>query len=171
MFRDDVWTPERYGGEPLYGNLPNDYEQTARPFTVTVAGPERHGGGSPTRYVVEAFSAEKAWARALAWVMENGQSPDCLVIEDASHEGLPGGRSGIDFDDLRPEYARQRNLDDLADTATELVDQFDKATRAHVDDLGDIRPESREEYDKAVAAFRFDGWALVRQLSALDGRD
>ncbi|TFV33179.1 hypothetical protein E4K10_30330 [Streptomyces sp. T1317-0309] len=91
MARDDLQTPERYGGEPLYGNFPKDYEQTDRPFTVTVAGPERHSGGSPTTYVVEACSTEKAWARTLGWLMETYESPDCLVIEDASYEGLPAG--------------------------------------------------------------------------------
>ncbi|MFC9604584.1 hypothetical protein ACFTTN_14135 [Streptomyces niveus] len=164
-------TPERYGGEPLYAGLARDYSQTERPFTVTVAGPERYDGGSPTTYVLDACSTEKAWAQALAWHMAAEETPDCFVLEDGSFDGMPSGRAGIDWSDLRPEYRRQRALDGLADEATELVRAFDEATRAHMDPDGEVRQEHRPEYEQAVSQVRFDGWAMVRALSALDGRD
>lgn len=164
-------TPERYGGEPLYTGLADDCSQRVRPFTVTVTGPERYDGGRPTTYVVDACSTEKAWAQVLAWHMTAEETPDCFVLEDGSFEGLPGGRPGIDWSDLRPELQRQRALDDLADDATELVRAFDEATRAHMDPDGEVRPEHRAAYERAVAQVRFDGWTMVRALSALDGRD
>ncbi|MFF2940215.1 hypothetical protein ACFVSQ_10270 [Streptomyces niveus] len=163
-------TPERYGGEPLHAGLPRDYSQTERPFTVTVAGPERYDGGRPTTYVLDACSTEKAWARALAWHMAAEETPDCFVVEDGSFEGTPGGRAGVDWSDLRPECQRQRALDGLADYATELVRAFDEATRAHMGPDGEVRQEHRPAYERAVSRVRFDGWTMVRALSALDGR-
>ena len=51
-------TAERYGGGTLYASLASDYSQRERPFTVTVAGPERYDGGRPTTYVLDACSTE-----------------------------------------------------------------------------------------------------------------
>ncbi|MGJ3558933.1 hypothetical protein ACR6C2_08110 [Streptomyces sp. INA 01156] len=98
MIRKHLETPERYGGEPLYGNLLADYSQRERPFTVTVIGPERHDctgrSGSATRYVLDACSTEKAWAAALAWHIGAEETPDCMVVADESYEGLPRTATG-----------------------------------------------------------------------------
>lgn len=45
MSKTDIQTPERFGGEPLYGNFPLDYRQRDRPFTVTIAD----AGGTTAR--------------------------------------------------------------------------------------------------------------------------
>ncbi|MGY3199762.1 hypothetical protein [Streptomyces sp. TE5632] len=175
MIRKHLETPERYGGEPLYGNLPADYSQRERPFTVTVIGPERHDctgrSGSATRYVLDACSTEKAWAAALAWHIAAEETPDCMVVADESYEGMPRGRHELSCTDLGPEHNRRRGLDDLADEATELVKRFDDETAAYMDDNGETRPEKRPAYETAVSNRRFEGWGLVRRLSALDGRD
>ncbi|MEU1853929.1 hypothetical protein ABZ499_32900 [Streptomyces sp. NPDC019990] len=168
-------TPERYGGEPLYGNLPDDYRQTERPFTVTVIGPERHDytgrGGGATRYVVDACSTEKAWAAALAWHMAVEETPDCMVVADESYEGLPQGRHKLGHIDLRPAHQRRRDLDDLTDEATELTERLEAATAQHLDANRDILPGKQATYEQAIAKHYFDGWLLVCRLSALDGRD
>lgn len=168
-------TPERYGGEPLYGNLPADYRQNERPFTVTVIGPERHDctgkSGSATRYVLDACSTEKAWAAALAWHMASEETPDCMVVADESYEGLPRGDHKLGYIDLRPEHERRRSLDDLADDATELVDGFHAETAKYVDGNGEVRPEKQRAFEAAVSNARFDGWVLLVKLASLDGRD
>ncbi|MET8609768.1 hypothetical protein [Streptomyces misionensis] len=175
MPRKYLETPERYGGEPLYGNLPDDYRQNERPFTVTVIGPERHDctgrSGGPIRYVLDACSTEKAWAAALSFHMAAEETPDCMVVADESYEGLPQGEHRRGHIDLRPEHERRRQLNDLADDATELVKRFDAETVRYVGDNGEIRPENQRAYEAAVSNHRFDGWGLVRRLSALDGRD
>jgi hypothetical protein len=175
MPRKYLETPERYGGEPLYGNLPADYRQNERPFTVTVIGPERHDctgrSGSATRYVLDACSTEKAWAAALAWHIASEETPDCMVVADESYEGLPQGDHKLGHIDLRPEHQRRRALDDLADEATELTERLDKETARYLDGKGDIRPGKQAAFEGAVANHRFDGWLLVCRLSALDGRD
>ncbi|MER7740000.1 hypothetical protein ABTX34_17070 [Streptomyces sp. NPDC096538] len=164
-------TPERYGGEPLYGNLPADYRQDERPFTVAVRGPERHGhtgpSGGAARYVLDACSTEKAWAAALAWHMAAEETPDCYVVADESHEGLPEGRT---FIDLRPAFERRRGLDDLADEATELTERAHTETGRYLDGNGEILAGKLAAHEGAVADHRFDGWMLVCRLSALDGR-
>ncbi|MFF4179678.1 hypothetical protein [Streptomyces sp. NPDC001750] len=145
MNATDIQTPERFGGEPLYGNLPLDYRQQERPFTVTIADGER-----PSTYVVDARSTEKAWAKALAWHMEAEESIDCYVLADESFEGLPDGTPGIEWSDLRPEHKRQRDLDDLADQAAELIRQYKEDGAGHV--------------------LEGAAWPMVRQLADLDGR-
>ncbi|MFF4726371.1 hypothetical protein ACFY3M_13670 [Streptomyces mirabilis] len=168
-------TPERYGGEPLYGNLPADYRQNERPFTVTVIGPERHDctgrSGSATRYVLDACSTEKAWAAALAWHMAAEETPDCMVVADESYEGLPQGDHKLGHTDLRPAHNRRRELDDLTDDATEMLTRYDCLTSVYVTDDGQVPPEWREAYDNTRRSFWRDGWGLVRKLSSLDGRD
>ncbi|GGQ49855.1 hypothetical protein GCM10010250_21790 [Streptomyces althioticus] len=168
-------TPERYGGEPLYGNLPADYRQNERPYTVTVRGPERHGctgpSGGPARYVLDACSTEKAWAAALAWHMAAEETPDCYVVADESYEGLPQGDHKLGCIDLRPAFERRRGLDDLADEATELTERLEAETARYRDGNGEILPGKQAAFEGAVANHRFDGWTLVCKLSALDGRD
>jgi hypothetical protein len=165
-------TPERYGGEPLYGNLPADYRQNERAFTVTVIGPERHdGSGGPARYVVEACSTEKAWAAALAWHIATEETPDCMVVADESYEGMPQGAHQLDHIDLRPAHERRRELDDLTDEATDLLARYDCLTGTYVDNDGRVPPEWREAYDNTRHSFYREGWGMIRKLSALDGRD
>ncbi|MFI2434687.1 hypothetical protein [Streptomyces sp. NPDC018693] len=171
MSRKNLETPERYGGEPLYGNLPADYRQNERPFTVTVIGPERHDcTGSVTRYILDACSTEKAWAAALAWHIASEETPDCMVVAGESYEGLPQGDHKLSHIDLRPEHQRRRDLDDLADDATELLGRYDCLTGTYVTDSGTVPPEWREAYDNVRRSFWRDGWSLVRKMASLDGR-
>ncbi|MEU0627736.1 hypothetical protein [Streptomyces sp. NPDC005989] len=146
----DIQTPERFGGEPLYGNFPLDYRQRERPFTVTIAGVGRYDSEKPSTYVVDACSTEKAWAKALAWHMLADESIDCYVLDDESFEGLPDGTPGFDWSDLRPEHKRQRDLDDLADQAAELLRQHE------ADGTGRVGKDA--------------AWPMVRELAGLDGR-
>ncbi|MFJ7489714.1 hypothetical protein ACIQZB_00385 [Streptomyces sp. NPDC097727] len=150
MNTTDIQTPERFGGEPLYGNLPLDYRQRERPFTVTIADVGRYDSERPSTYVVDACSTEKAWVKALAWHMEAEESIDCYVLADESFEGLPDGAPGIEWSDLRPERKRQRDLDDLADKAAELVRQY------KADGTGRVHEGA--------------AWPMVRELAGLDGR-
>ncbi|WP_019061736.1 hypothetical protein [Streptomyces prunicolor] len=169
MSQHDIQTPERFGGEPVYGNLPLDYRQTVRPFTVTVAGPERYDGTRPTTYVVDECSTEKAWVKALAWHMVADETIDCYVIADESHEGLPDGERGIHWSDLRTEYQRQRDLDDLADQAAELVHEYEEAVTGHVDADGDALPDRHGHVDGVVSKYEADAWPMVRRLAGLNG--
>ncbi|MDQ0762034.1 hypothetical protein [Streptomyces canus] len=170
MSQHDIQTPERFGGEPLYGNLPLDYRQTVRPFTVTIAGPERREGSRPTTYVVEECSMEKAWAKALAWHITADETIDCYVLADESHEGLPDGERGIHWSDLRAEYRRQEDLDDLADQAAELVHEYEAAVTGRVDTDGQALPGQRGYVDGVVSKYEADAWPMVRRLSGLNGR-
>ncbi|MGW1659107.1 hypothetical protein [Streptomyces atratus] len=150
MSKMDIQTPERFGGEPLYGNFPLDYRQRERPFTVTIADAGRYHSERPSKYVVDACSTEKAWAKALAWHMEAEENIDCYVLDEESFEGLPDGAPGFQWNDLRPEYKRQRDLDDLADQAAELLRQHEEDGTGHM-------------HEGAA-------WAMVRELAGLDGR-
>jgi hypothetical protein len=156
---------------PMY-RPPYDYRQSAdpRPFTVTVVGAGRHGGEFPMSYVVEAYSTQEAWAKALAWVMLDQEAPDAYVVAAESFEGVPAAGSGM-WTDLRPEHARQARLDDLADQAAEAVDRFDAQTRALVDARGHVLPGSRSDYEKAVGDAAFTAWPLLVELAASDGRN
>lgn len=88
--------------------------------------------------------------KALAWHMGAEESIDCYVLDDESFEGLPDGAPGFQWNDLRPELKRQRDLDDLADQAAELLRQC----------KGDGTGRAREGA----------AWAMVRELAGLDGR-
>ncbi|MGW3445644.1 hypothetical protein [Streptomyces sp. NPDC001076] len=120
--RNDIETPERYGGEPLYSGFPNEWSEQPRPFTVTIAGVGRHDGESPYTYVVEEHSTETAWARALVWHLSDVQRLDCYVVADESFEGIPAVDSGYAWVDLRP---AQRKAEQLVHgevvTVTEIV--------------------------------------------------
>lgn len=124
--------------------LPLDYRQTVRAFTVAVAGPGRHIGERPHLFVVDGYSTESAWVKVLAWYM-------------VEHE------TGPYWHDLRAEYARQEALDDLADQAAEMVAGFNEETRNLAD-----RPA---EHETAVGDAAFSAWPLVLQLAENDGRD
>jgi hypothetical protein len=170
MSQHDIQTPERFGGEPLYGSLPLDYRQTVRPFTVTIAGPERYEGSRPTTYVVDECSTEKAWAKALAWHMTADETIDCYVLADESHEGVPDGERGIHWNDLRTEHQRQQDLDDLADQAAELVREYEEDVTGHVDADGQALPGQRGHMDGVVNKYEAHAWPMVRRLAVLDGR-
>ncbi|WP_406178054.1 hypothetical protein [Streptomyces canus] len=171
MSNKDIQTPERFGGEPLYGNLPNDYSQRVRPFTVVVAGAGRYEGERPTAYVVAECSTEKAWAKALAWHMGAEESVDCYVLADESFEGLPTqGRRGFEWHDLRREHKRQEDLDDLADQAAELVLEYAEAVTGHVDDDAEALPDRADYVNEVVRRYGGIAWPMVRRLATLDGR-
>jgi hypothetical protein len=155
--------------EPMY-RLPYDYRQMPRPFTVTIAGPERHDGESPKTFVVEGYSTEKAWAKALAWYMLDCETVDAHVIAAESFEGIPAAGSGF-WTDLRPEHARREALDDLADQATEAVSRFHAETGHLLDAAGDVASERKGEYEKAFDHASCSAWPLVLELADNDGRD
>lgn len=114
MNEQDIETPERYGGEPLYDRFPSDYSERDRTFTVAIAGPERHDGEKPNMYVLEARSTQAAWAEALAWHIAAEETPDCYVAAGESFEGVPAGDVGFQWNDLRPEQQGRRDSDRLA---------------------------------------------------------
>ncbi|MGY5035129.1 hypothetical protein ACWC9U_30650 [Streptomyces sp. 900116325] len=118
-----------FTGAPMY-ELPLDYRQTVRAFTVAVAGPGRHIGELPHLFVVESYSTESAWAKVLA-----------------------PPKVGPYWHELRPEYARQEALDDLADQVTEMVVGFNEVTRNLAG-----RPA---EHETAVGDAAFSAWPLV----------
>ncbi|MHB9861918.1 hypothetical protein [Streptomyces sp. YIM S03343] len=76
-------------------------DDTLRPFTVTVAGPDRDEGKAPYTYVVDAVSAEQAWAQAVARHMADEDTADVRVVAAESFEGEPPRNCGYAFNDLR----------------------------------------------------------------------
>ena len=154
-----IETPERFT-ERLYDRLPDDYRQTERPFTVTIAGPEREDGQAPYTYVVTECSTEKAWAKALAWHMVENEQVDCFVVAAESFEGTPADKGhSYHWTDLRPEYERQRKLDDLADAAAELLERDE----AQCED-----PDEVSESDEVQLGI--DAFELVKELALHTGR-
>ncbi|WP_327123699.1 hypothetical protein [Streptomyces sp. NBC_01727] len=151
----------KFTGAPLY-DLPYDYRQTVRAFTVAVAGPGRHIGELPHLFVVESYSTESAWAKVLSWYMVEHETVDALVVAAESFEGTPP-KVGPYWHDLRPECARQETLDDLADQAAEMVAGFNEGAR----DLAD----QPAEHERAIGDAAFSAWPLVLQLAENDGRD
>lgn len=148
--------------------VPRDERHTARPFTVVVNGPDRHHGYLPHWFVIEEYSSERAWAKVLAWYMVENETVDAYVIASRCFQGA----SGKDFyTDLRPEYARQAALDDLADQAAEMVEQFHKETRDLVREDGQTRPGQEGTYETALGDVAFSAWPLVLEIAANDGRD
>lgn len=167
---NDVQTPERFGGEPLYGQLPVDYSQRVRPFTVVLATPQRHGPtGGRDVYVVNACSTGQAWAKALAHYLTCEEAVDCYVVADDSHEGLPAsGRPGVGCSDLRPEYRGQERLDDLTGEAAELCDDLD----AKIREIGPVSavpttPEVAAELAKVIGDFEQRAFPMVYTLAQL----
>ncbi|MFI9026341.1 hypothetical protein [Streptomyces sp. NPDC053560] len=153
---------------PLY-ELPYDYKQRERTFTVSVAGPERHEGAKPHAYLVAAHTTSAAWAKVLAWFMTEHDTPDAYVVADASFEGKPDPGSPHLWTDLRPEFARQEALDDLADQAAEVITEFEAATYGITVD-GDVRPDRLAEYGQARSHAQEAGWPLVQLMADNDGR-
>ncbi|MEU8870476.1 DUF6884 domain-containing protein [Streptomyces javensis] len=154
---------------PLY-DVPDDYSERKRTFTVTVAGDERHQGEKPYAYVVSERSTEKAWAKVLAWFMVDQETVDAHVVASESFEGEPEAGCGYFWTDLRSELARQEALDDLADQATEAVDAFHSATASMVRD-GDVIADQQTAYDTKLGDAAYAAWPLVLELAANDGRD
>ncbi|NGO67869.1 DUF6884 domain-containing protein [Streptomyces boncukensis] len=153
---------------PLY-ELPYDYKQTARDFTVTVAGPERHDGEKPYTYLVKEYSTALAWAKVLAWFMVEQETPDAHVVASESFEGVPEPGCGYFWTDLRPEFARQEALDDLADQAAECVTEFQSMTYGMTRD-GAVLPDRQAEYDQVRDAAAVAAWPLVQRMAENDGR-
>lgn len=149
---------------PLY-----DYKQTARDFTVTVAGPERHDGEKPYTYLVKEHSTTLAWAKVLAWFMVEQEAPDAHVVAGLSFEGVPEPGCGYFWTDLRPEFARQEALDDLADQASECVTEFQSKTYGMTRD-GVVLPDRQAEYDQTRHAAAVAAWPLVQRMAENDGR-
>lgn len=156
---------------PLYPAVPRDYRQGGRPFTVTVAGPGRHEGEKPSVYVIHECSSELAWAKVLAWVLTSEETVDCYVIPEESYQGMPSGRVGIDWSDLRSEYQRQSDLDDLADDAAERLEAYTAAAGEHLDEAGEALPGHHGDVEKITAAYLGDVQQMMRKLSKLTGRD
>ncbi|WP_019548596.1 DUF6884 domain-containing protein [Streptomyces sulphureus] len=154
---------------PLY-DVPDDYSQRERTFTITVAGTERHDGEKPYTYVVSECSTKKAWAKVLAWVMVDQETVDAHVVAGESFEGEPEPGCGYFWTDLRSEFTRREALNDLADQATEAADAFHSATASMVRD-GDVLPGQQTAYDTALGDAAYDAWPLVLELAANDGRD
>ncbi|MFZ3595081.1 hypothetical protein [Streptomyces sp. BH104] len=153
---------------PLY-DVPSDYNQFERPFTVAVAGPGRFQGERPHVYVAAAYTAASAWAKVLGWYRVEYGSPDAYVVASQSFEGEPEPGSGRFWTDLRPEFARQEALDDLADQAAEVVACFEAGTYGMTRD-GEVLPDRRDEYGRALARAQEAGWPLVQQMAVNDGR-
>ncbi|MFD9422253.1 MULTISPECIES: hypothetical protein [unclassified Streptomyces] len=157
--RPQVQPAEEFTHRPLY-DVPNDYQQAARVFTVAVAGPGRAEGDPVEWFTVAEHNSARAWAKVLAWYMVETETVDAIVIGSRSFEGAPG--KGLGFvHDLRAEYARQKALDDLADQAAELVDTF----HADTTDLAD----QSQEHAAALADASYSAWPLVLQAAANDG--
>ncbi|MBA0053469.1 hypothetical protein E0L36_22095 [Streptomyces sp. AJS327] len=169
-------TPE-FAGHPvdevagrgsLY-ELPYDYKQTARDFTVAVAGPGRYEGKPPYRYLVKEYSTALAWAKVLAWFMVEQESPDAYVVGALSFEGAPEPGCGYFWTDLRGEFARQEALDDLADQAAETVTEFESKTYGMTRE-GVVLPDRQAEYNQARDAAAAAAWPLVVRMAENDGR-
>ncbi|WP_208635502.1 hypothetical protein [Streptomyces griseus] len=150
---------EDFTHRPLY-DVPNDYQQAARPFTVAVAGPGRAEGDPVELFLVEDYNSARAWAKVLAWYMVENETPDAIVVGSESFDGAPDKAHGF-VHDLRGEYARQEALDDLADQAAEQVDAFREST----EDLAD----HSEAYETALTEAAYSAWPLVLQVAANDG--
>ncbi|MFD4315026.1 hypothetical protein [Streptomyces sp. NPDC058548] len=159
-----------FTGAPMY-ELPLDYSQTARAFTVAVDGPQRHEGQLCEWFVVEAYSTEKAWAKTLAWYLLENETVDAYVVGGRSFPGVPPEGFGFFFTDLRPEHARRERLDDLADQVAELVAGFDKEVEGMVGENDHALDGRQAEYEQALDDAAFSAWPLVLELADSDGRD
>ncbi|MFJ6014499.1 DUF6884 domain-containing protein [Streptomyces sp. NPDC092952] len=158
-----------FADAPMY-KVPYDYRQTRRPYTVSVAGPGRHDGEPTTRFVVDEYKAESAWAKVLAWYMVEHETVDAYVVADESFEGAPAKGCDFFWQDLRAEYARQEALDDLADRAAEAVAAFHAQTRGLTAEDGTTREEQRAAYEAAVSDAAVAAWPLVLAVADNDGR-
>ncbi|WP_228994709.1 DUF6884 domain-containing protein [Streptomyces sp. DH8] len=148
-----------FADAPMY-DVPSDYQQAARPFTVAVAGPGRTEGDPVELFLIEEYNSARAWAKVLAWYMVENETPDAIVVGSESFDGAPDKAHGF-VHDLRGEHARQEALDDLADQAAEQVDAFHESTA----DLAD----HSEAYETALAEAAYSAWPLILQVAANDG--
>ncbi|MGC4947745.1 DUF6884 domain-containing protein [Streptomyces sp. DT224] len=161
---------EAFAAAPMY-EARYDYRQTSRPYTVSVAGPGRHNGERPTRFVIEECGTELAWAKVLAWYMVEHETVDAYVVAGESFEGAPAEGARYYWHDLRGEYARQEALDDLADQAAEAVATLEGETEGLVGEDGTVLPGQEEAYETALGDIAFSAWPLVVAMAANDGRD
>lgn len=159
---------EEFTNSPLY-DLPFDYRPISRPFTVAIAGPDRHGGALPHLVVVDAHSTGRAWAKALAWFLTEHETADAYVVAGRSFEGAPGELFEWVWTDLRLESQLQDALGDLAGQAAETVDRLQDLTRHLVAERGSILPGREEEYLTAVRNAAVAAWPLVLEMARHDG--
>jgi hypothetical protein len=148
-----------FANTPLY-DVPLAWHPEPIPYTVTIAGPERHDGERPYVCVVEAHTTEQAWAKALGWFILDQSTTDAFVIADQSSQGLPMPGGGYAWNDLRPATARRHALDDLAHRATLALDNH------HVADAnGGTLPDRPADRTEARAAAARAAWPLIIELA------
>lgn len=82
---------------------------------------------------------------------------------------MPEPGCGYFWTDLRPEFARQEALDDLADQAAECVTEFQSKTYGMTRD-GAVLPDRQAEYDQVRDAAAVAAWPLVQRMAENDGR-
>ena len=167
MSDDKISTPERFN-KPLYVGLDfDDYAAERRPFTVTVAGAERHDGEAPYVYVVEDHSRELAWGQALAWHIVNQEDIDSYVVASESFDGVPPEDFKGHWNDLRPDAKRLARLESLTKEAKTKVDAFQAATDAFLDENEEVKEECQADWDRAKSEAEPGGWELVEDLAML----
>lgn len=160
-------TPERFDAR-LYDipqEYPGDWTEAPKPFTVTVAGPERHDGEKPYTYVLDALYTEEAWVKALAWHMVENIALDAYVVASQSHEGLPPEDAGYQWNDLRPNQARSATITTVTAGAKDLTSRYDAAVKPYMTEDGDVDPDSYRAYDETRADYGEEALELVYTLA------
>lgn len=162
---NEIITPERFD-KPLYDGFPmDDYAAQQRPFTVTVAGAERHDGEAPYVYVVEGHSQELAWCQALAWHIVNQEDLDSYVVAAQSFEGVPPEDFKGHWNDLRPEAQNRARLEELGKRVAKLNSEYLDAIAPFMDDEGNVEEDSRREYDMAADEYGTQALELVGDIA------
>lgn len=153
-----------FADTPLY-TPPSDWHDAPHPYTVTIAGPERHDGERPYICIVEAHTTEQAWAQALGWFILDQSTTDAYVIADQSSPGLPMPGSTYVWNDLRPTAARRYALDAIAQRAATIVTDLAQATEDLIDENGEILPGHRSTHRRAIADADGAAWSVVEDLA------
>ena len=165
MSDDKISTPERFD-KPLYeGFSMDDYADQVSPFTVTVAGAERHDGEAPYVYVVEDHSRELAWGQALAWHIVNQEDIDSYVVASESFDGVPPEDFKGHWNDLRPETKGRAKLEELGQRAAKLNSEYLDAIAPFMDDEGNVKEGSYREYDAAADEYGTQALELVGDVA------
>ncbi|MFJ5532424.1 hypothetical protein [Streptomyces sp. NPDC093261] len=93
----DLFIPDALADKGTYEEVWE--RRDLQPYTVTIAGSERHDGEAPYTYVVNAPSGDAAWEYVARHHVEEEQDLD---VERVSVElGVPGDGSGYHWNDLR----------------------------------------------------------------------